>query len=77
MSDSNRSELFAVLERLSEMHPNVRLGQFIANLTRMVPGPDEINVYDVEDEQLLESALSMITYAENRDSVEVECIAAK
>ena len=77
MSDHKRPELFAALEKLLVIHPAVRLGQTIANLAGIVLGPDEINVEDVEDEQLLEAARSMIAYAENRDEAEAECVAAK
>lgn len=52
MSRQPRADLLAVIAQLWERYPNWRLGQLIAN----VAGWGDQNVWDVEDEQLLEAA---------------------
>jgi hypothetical protein len=55
MMSQNRADLLRVLAELSELHPEMRLGQLVANLTSLVDlGPGA--VWDVEDEALLEAA---------------------
>jgi hypothetical protein len=55
MMSQSRTELLLALGELSEIHPEMRFGQLVANLTSLVdlaPG----GVWDVEDEALLEAA---------------------
>ena len=52
MKNGNRAELLEVIAELCEKHPGWRLGQVIAN----VAGWADEDVWDVEDEQLLEAA---------------------
>jgi hypothetical protein len=52
MNADTRKELIRLIERMSDEHPNWRLGQMIINLA----GLTNAEVWDVEDEELLESA---------------------
>jgi hypothetical protein len=48
-----RQEILRQLERLSELAPDVRIGQLIANLAFLAAGPWDQTLWDLEDEQLL------------------------
>jgi hypothetical protein len=56
MNTQTRQELLRVLQELSTRHPDVRLGQLIANLSCAAKGPAQEAVWDVEDEELLVAA---------------------
>ncbi len=55
MTDSTRQEILARLARLSELAPDVRFGQLIANLAFMAAGPWDQTLWNLEDTQLLEA----------------------
>src|SRR5262245_49134162 len=48
-----RQEILRQLERVSELAPDVRFGQLIANLAFLAAGPWDETLWDLEDEQLL------------------------
>ena len=50
-----RREVLRLLEQVSELAPDVRFGQLLANLSYMAIGPTNEAIWDMEDEQLLES----------------------
>jgi hypothetical protein len=52
MNIPSRGELLAILAELSQRYPDWRLGQLVAN----VAGWADQEIWDVEDEQLLEAA---------------------
>lgn len=52
MNSTTRTELLEALAEIARRHPDWRLGQLMAN----VAGWASENVWDVEDEQLLEAA---------------------
>jgi hypothetical protein len=54
MIDPIRQEILAHLERVSELAPDVRLGQLIANLAFLASGPWDQSLWDLEDARLLE-----------------------
>ena len=56
MSSRVRQELLRVLAELSEVCPEVRLGQLIANLSYLARELSSESIWDVEDEELLEAA---------------------
>jgi len=56
MSGTVRQELLQVLMELSEVCPEVRLGQLTANLSYIARGLSNESIWDVEDEELLEAA---------------------
>jgi hypothetical protein len=53
MIPSQRREILRLLERLSELTPDVRFGQLIANLSYLAIGPTNEAIWDMEDDQLL------------------------
>ena len=56
MSSPVRQEVLQVLAELSEICPEVRLGQLIANLSYLARGLSNESIWDMEDEELLEAA---------------------
>ena len=48
-----RQEILRQLERLSELAPDLRFGQLIANLAFLAAGPWDQTLWDLEDDQLL------------------------
>ena len=52
MTANDRSELIEALAELSRRYPEWRLGQLVAN----VAGWADVDVWDVEDRQLLDAA---------------------
>ena len=56
MSSTVRQELLRVLAELSEVCPEVRLGQLIANLSYLARKLSDESIWDVEDEELLAAA---------------------
>jgi hypothetical protein len=52
MNAQPRADLFAILAELSSRYPDWRMGQLIAN----VAGWADQDVWDVEDDQLLQAA---------------------
>jgi hypothetical protein len=53
MSTSQRSEILSLLKQLSELTPDVRFGQLIANLSYLAVGATAEAIWDMEDEQLM------------------------
>jgi hypothetical protein len=53
MITAQRQEILRLLERLSELTPDVRFGQLIAKLSYLAVGPTNVAIWDMEDEQLL------------------------
>jgi hypothetical protein len=53
MIDPMRQEILQQLARLSELAPDVRFGQMIANLAFLAAGPWDQTLWDLKDEQLL------------------------
>jgi hypothetical protein len=53
MITAQRQEILRLLERLSELTPDVRFGQLIANLSYLALGPTSEAIWDTEDEQLI------------------------
>jgi hypothetical protein len=51
-----RTELLRVLAELSELCPEMRLGQLIANLATLAQGATVESIWDAEDDELLAAA---------------------
>lgn len=49
MTDSTRQQLCQVLAELSELCPEMRMGQLIANLATVAKGATAEAIWDVED----------------------------
>jgi hypothetical protein len=56
MIDPVRREVLAALQELSEVCPDYRFGQMIANLTMLARGDAEGALWYLEDEELLAAA---------------------
>ena len=56
MIDPVRREVLAALQELSEVCPDYRFGQMIANLTMLARGDADGALWDLEDEELLVAA---------------------
>ena len=56
----NRYEALRALTELSELYPDVRLGQLVANLSYAARGLSNQSVWDMEDEELIAAANSML-----------------
>ena len=52
MNSQERAELLATIAELSQRYPDWRLGQLVAN----VAGWADQEIWDIDDEQLLEAA---------------------
>jgi hypothetical protein len=53
MIDGQRQEIMRLLERLSELAPDMRFGQMIANMSYLALGPTNEAIWEMEDAQLL------------------------
>ena len=53
MITAQRQEILRLLEGLSELTPDVRFGQLIANLSYLALGPTNEAIWEMEDEQLI------------------------
>jgi hypothetical protein len=56
MNEPVRRELLNALEELSEVCPEYRFGQMIANLAMLARGDEESSVWNVEDRELIATA---------------------
>ena len=59
MIEPTRQEILTRLARLSELAPDMRFGQLIANLAFMAAGPWDQTLWDLEDEQLVAAIRQM------------------
>jgi hypothetical protein len=66
MITAQRQEILRLLERLSELTPEVRFGQLIANLSYLAIAPTNEAIWDMEDEQLLAAIHKHIEDLSNR-----------
>jgi hypothetical protein len=48
-----RREVLEILAELSELHPEMRMGQWMTAFATFARGPKPESIYDVEDEELL------------------------
>jgi hypothetical protein len=48
-----RQEILRKLEQVSDIAPDMRFGQLIANMAFLAAGPFDQTLWDLEDEQLL------------------------
>jgi hypothetical protein len=68
MTDT-RQHLLHVLSQLSELCPEMRMGQLTANLAALAKGTSAEAVWDVEDEELLAAARKQLLYFQERQDV--------
>ncbi len=66
MNHAVRDDLLQVLSEFSNHAPDLRFGQLIANLAFLARGAGGSDVWEVEDEELLEAARSHLRDLERR-----------
>ena len=71
MTDSTRQQLLQVLAELSDLCPEMRMGQLIANLATVAKGATAEAIWDVEDEELLAAARKQLLYFQERRQASV------
>jgi len=71
MSDSTRHQLLQLLTELSELCPEMRLGQLLANLATVAKGATAEAIWDAEDEELLAAARQQLQYFQERQQAPV------
>ena len=68
MIDPARREILQHLERISELAPEVRFGQLVANLVFLAAGPWNETLWDLEDDELLEAIRQHVNDLEQREA---------
>jgi hypothetical protein len=66
MIDATRRQVLERLWQLSELAPDMRFGQLIANLSTMAEGPWDETLWNLEDEKLLAAASQLAADMERR-----------
>ncbi|MCI0333945.1 MAG: hypothetical protein L0228_12060 [Planctomycetes bacterium] len=59
-SDATRADLLKALAELSELHPEWRMGQMLANLATSAGRTDADAIWDLEDYEALTAARRLI-----------------
>jgi hypothetical protein len=68
MITATRRELLQQMTRLSELAPDMRLGQLIANLAAMDGAPWDETLWELEDDKLLAAATEFAAVLERRNA---------
>ena len=68
MISATRREILEQLGRLSELAPEMRFGQLIANLATMAEGPWDDTLWNLDDEKLLAAAGQLATDLDRRNA---------
>ena len=71
MTNSTRQQLCQVLAELSDLCPEMRMGQLIANLATVAKGATAEAIWDVKDEELLAAARKQLLYFQERQQASV------
>jgi len=66
MIDMTRHQILKLLAQLSELAPEMRFGQLIANLATMADGPWDETLWNLEDDKLLAAANQFAAELESR-----------
>lgn len=69
MNRAVRNDLLRILSEFSAHAPELRFGQLIANLAFLARASGPSDVYDVEDEELLEAARNHLRDLERRSDL--------
>jgi hypothetical protein len=59
MIEPTRNEILSRLSRLSELAPDLRFGQLVANLAFIAAGPWDKTLWDLEDGPMLDAIRQM------------------
>src|SRR5947199_6200190 len=74
MPSTTRQDILSRLGRLSELAPDMRFGQLIANLAFMAAGPWDQTLWDLEDEPLLGAIRQMESDLAHRARCRPRCV---
>jgi hypothetical protein len=66
---TSREELLQALSKLSQLFPDWRFGQLVANVATAARGPNVEAIWDSEDEELLAAAHRLIERNRERSQV--------
>jgi hypothetical protein len=66
---SQADELLGAISKLRSLFPDWRMGQLVANLVTAAGGMDAGDIWDMEDEKLLEAARRLIDRNRGRTDV--------
>ena len=69
MNTPERDELFQALRELSDLCPDVRIGQLVVNLSYQARGHAHESIWDMEDDELLVAARKLVVTLKSRDPV--------
>jgi len=65
---TTREGLLTCLTELSEVAPDLRLGQLVANLATLAQGAKVEAIWDAEDEELLAAARRLLEHYRSRNA---------
>jgi hypothetical protein len=71
MNNRERDELFQVLREVSDLCPDVRMGQLIVNLSYLARGMAHESIWDVENAELLRAARTQLDNLRAREKTSV------
>jgi hypothetical protein len=71
MMNPVRKEVLSVLTELSEVAPEIRLGQLIANLSYLARGLSKESIWEMEDEELLAAARDHLKQWQSKQSMPI------
>ena len=60
MMKTERDELLTLLAQLSELHPDMRLGQLVTNVAQWAKGPVVSAAWDATDQEMIQAAKTNI-----------------
>jgi hypothetical protein len=66
MISATRQEILRQLHRLSELAPEMRFGQLVANLAFLAAGPWDETLWNLEDDELLAAIQRQLADLEGR-----------
>ena len=61
-----RKDILSQLALVSELSPDLRFGQLVANLAMIAAGPWDQTLWDLEDEPLLEALRQLVADLQRR-----------
>lgn len=70
MSETRR-QILEALDQMSDLHPDWRFGQMVANVSAWAKGATQSAVWDVEDPEFLKAALEHLARGTDAGSFEV------
>jgi hypothetical protein len=77
MMTPERSEILRLLGPLSDLTPDMRFGQLVANLITLAGGMDAGAIWDMDDDQLIPAIRQMIAdFSRRQVALDAEAVGA-